>query len=110
MGDKIGCFLDLESEVCTVSFAVNNTWLGAAFEITQPVRAQAALFPHILLKNVQVRADFTGESMADEPQWPAEAASYEPWTVCMTLTILAANVFWRCNHHDQQLLCDCLCS
>ena len=106
VGDKVGCFLDLESEICTVSFAINNTWLGAAFEIPRPVRAHAALLPHIMLKNVQVRADFTGESVADMTEWPAEAASYEPWTVYMAQTKLLA-----CHEpHCHRALCICLCS
>lgn len=79
VGDKVWCFLDLDSDVCTVSFAVNQNWLGAAFDIVRPARTQSALFPHILVRNFKVQVDFEGQNV--EADWPAEAASFQPWPV-----------------------------
>ena len=78
VGHKVGCYLDLDSDVCTLSFTVNDAWFGPAYELPRPARSQTALLPHILLKNTKVKVDFSGES-SDASQ-PAEASAYEPCT------------------------------
>ena len=82
VGDQIGCFLDLESEAGSLSFSHNGKWLGNAFEVPQPDSSQNALFPHILIKNLQVEVDFVGEKLQGDSNWPEQAASYVSWAVC----------------------------
>ena len=77
VGDRIGCFLDLESKPCTLSFSHNEKWLGHAFDLQQPDESQQALYPHILLKGMEVEVDFSaaGNKIAKE------ASEYKPWMV-----------------------------
>lgn len=100
VGDQVGCFLDLDSDVCTLSFSINGTWLGQAYELVRPARAQTALLPHLLLKNTQVKVDFSGVSAQPETAWPAEASAYKPWAVCYATEV----IFWmsvlRCHHSN----------
>ena len=98
VGDKVGCFLDLDSHTCTVNFAINSNWLGAAYEVVRPVRPQTALFPHILLKNVKVKVDFTSQIAEGDTDWPAEATSYQPWAVRTPCTSSACmrHYLWFC--------------
>ena len=78
-GDSIGCFLDLESETCTMSFSHNGTWLGQAYHLTKPDQRHGGLYPHVLLKGFAVEIDFTESGRSD---WPAEASGYTSWMVC----------------------------
>lgn len=76
-GDSIGCFLDLDSDACTMSFSHNGSWLGQAHNIPKPDQSQGGLHPHVLLKGFGARIQFTqGNS------WPKEAEIYTSWTVC----------------------------
>lgn len=78
-GDSIGCFLDLESETCTISFSHNGTWLGQAYHVPKPDQRHGGLYPHVLLKGLTAEVDFTESGRSD---WPAEASSYTSWMVC----------------------------
>jgi len=80
-GDRIGCFLDLDSEPCTVSFSHNEQWLGHAYELQQPDHSHKALYPHILLKSLEVQLDFTGNGLVAGERWPKQAADYISWQV-----------------------------
>jgi len=56
-GDVIGCIMDVDN--LTVSFTKNGRFQGIAFNgISQAARTQG-LFPHILLKNVEVQCNFS---------------------------------------------------
>ena len=117
VGDKVGCFLDLESDTCTVSFAVNSNWLGVAYGVTRPVRPQTALFPHILLKNVKVKVDFTSQIAEGDTNWPAEATFYQPWAVRTSCTSFACmrHYLWFCCRQAYWCMdvvrpkCSCCC-
>lgn len=80
-GDRIGCFLDLESEPCTLSFSHNEIWLGHAYDVQQPDHSQKALYPHIMLKGLEVQLDFTGDGLVVGDRWPKETSDYVSWTV-----------------------------
>ena len=80
-GDRIGCFLDMDSEPCTVSFSHNEQWLGHAYELQQPDQSSKALYPHILLKSLEVQLDFNGNGLVAGERWPSEAADYISWQV-----------------------------
>ena len=81
VGDRIGCLLDLENETGSLSFTHNGKWLGAAFDVPQPDSSQNRLFPHILLKDLEVEVDFIGDDLEVGKNWPAEASEYVSWTV-----------------------------
>ena len=55
VGDVVSCGLDLET--CEICFAINGRSLGCAFTV-QPATVAHGLFPHILLKNMQVEVSF----------------------------------------------------
>ena len=78
-GDRIGCFLDLDSDVCTISFSHNGEWLGRAYELPKPDHPQGALYPHILFKNLEVEVNFNDASFTKD--LPPEASEYISWTV-----------------------------
>lgn len=78
-GNSIGCFLDLESETCTVNFSHNGSWLGQAHHLPKPDQRLGGLYPHVLLKGVTAEVDFTESGRSD---WPAEASDYTSWMVC----------------------------
>lgn len=78
-GDSIGCFLDLESETCTMSFSHNGTWLGQAYHLPKPDKRHGGLYPHVLLKGFAAEIDLTESGRSD---WPAEASGYTSWMVC----------------------------
>lgn len=72
VGDTIVCAVDLESRpMATIGFSKNGKWLGVAKQfdagpsgigvVGSPVKAliwESAIFPHILLKNVEVQLQF----------------------------------------------------
>ena len=76
-GDSIGCFLDLESDMCTLNFTHNGSWLGQAYDLPKPDHRQGGLYPHVLLKGFGAKIEFTEGS-----SWPKEAELYTSWTVC----------------------------
>ena len=86
VGDCIGCLLDLENETGSLSFTHNGKWLGAAFDVPQPDSSQNRLFPHILLKDLEVEVDFSGAELDAGKNWPAEASEYVSWTVWFVKT------------------------
>lgn len=65
-GDTITCYLDLESSPHTISYAKNGKHLGVAFSFDG--LEESVLFPHVLLKNVEVSVNFG----ANPPQYPLE--------------------------------------
>lgn len=100
-GDRIGCFLDLSSQPCTLSFSRNEIWLGHAFDLQQPDRSQKALYPHILLKYMAVTVDFTGDSLVAGNRWPEEASEYMSWMVKIHDQSF-------CLNHQAELLNKCI--
>ncbi len=80
-GDRIGCFLDMNSEPCTVSFSHNEQWLGHAYELQQSDHSHKALYPHIMLKSLAVQLDFNGNGLVAGERWPKQAADYISWQV-----------------------------
>lgn len=75
-GDSIGCFLDLESETCTMSFSHNGSWLGQAHNLPKPDHRQGDLYPHVLLKGCGAKIEFP-----ESTSLPKEAEIYTSWTV-----------------------------
>lgn len=51
-------FQDLQSEPCTVEYTLNGESLGVAFEFSKEELGEAALFPHIISKNVAFKVNF----------------------------------------------------
>lgn len=51
-------FQDLQSEPCTVEYTLNGESLGVAFEFSKEELGGAALFPHIISKNVAFKVNF----------------------------------------------------
>ena len=79
-GDSIECFLDLDSDTCTMSFSHNGVWLGPAHYIPKPDQRQGGLYPHVLLKGFGAQINFSGWS-THTPR-PKEALGYSSWEVC----------------------------
>lgn len=50
--DVVGVYLDLESSPCTLKYTVNGEDIGVAYEFEKESLNDAALFPHILTKNI----------------------------------------------------------
>jgi len=57
-GDVIGAFLDLDGDEVSMTFTKNGEDQGDAFQIPKADLAGAALFPHILAKNVKFEVNF----------------------------------------------------
>ncbi|KAL3519639.1 hypothetical protein ACH5RR_017788 [Cinchona calisaya] len=88
VGDTIICCVDLESKpMASIGFSKNGKWLGVAMQfdagpsglavVNCPIKRlqwQSSLFPHILLKNVEVQMQFSTE----DGLVPQEG--YKPWT------------------------------
>lgn len=51
-------FQDLQSDPCTIEYTLNGESLGVAFELTQEELGEAALFPHIVSKNLSFAVNF----------------------------------------------------
>ncbi|KAL3146007.1 hypothetical protein ABBQ38_015364 [Trebouxia sp. C0009 RCD-2024] len=77
-GDSIGCFLDIDSDPCTMSFSHNGSWLGQAHNIPKPDQREGGLYPHVLLKGFGARIQFTQGT-----PWPKEAGIYTSWTAAL---------------------------
>ncbi|CAH9059688.1 unnamed protein product [Cuscuta europaea] len=74
VGDKIICCLDLEnSNNASIGFFKNSKWLGVAKQFEDHPNWRSAFFPHILLKNVVVRLQFSVEDGLDVVE------GYKPW-------------------------------
>ncbi|CAG9572953.1 unnamed protein product [Danaus chrysippus] len=50
--DVIGCYLDLDSTPCQMSYTLNGEELGTAFEFDKEILEGRAIFPHVLTKNM----------------------------------------------------------
>ncbi|XP_027931572.1 heterogeneous nuclear ribonucleoprotein U-like protein 1 isoform X3 [Vigna unguiculata] len=86
VGDTIICCVDLESKpLASIGFSKNGKWLGVAtkFDVanlgvmdspTGSLQWKSALFPHVLLKNVEVQMQFSvGDGLVPEE-------GFKPWT------------------------------
>ncbi|XP_058749807.1 uncharacterized protein LOC131622786 isoform X1 [Vicia villosa] len=91
VGDTIVCCIDLESKpLATIGFSKNGKWLGTAFQFdvgSLGVGAdssfpnvflwECALFPHVLLKNVVVKMQFSVE------QGLVPHEGFRPWALAV---------------------------
>ncbi|KAH8279141.1 hypothetical protein KR026_002488 [Drosophila bipectinata] len=60
LDDVVGCYLDLESEPCTIQYTLNGEDLGVAFEFEKSILGEElALFPHILTKGYEFSVNFS---------------------------------------------------
>ena len=82
VGDVISCAIDLETGAA--SFAKNGQPLGVAFTIN-PAAIERGLFPHILLKNVEVHVSFAVRLSSSFPD-------YEPMQSAVALGACTARV------------------
>lgn len=57
-GDVVGVYLDLDSTPCTIQYTVNGEPQGTAFEFDKEELNGAALYPHILTKNLAFTVNF----------------------------------------------------
>ncbi|GMH42486.1 hypothetical protein BSKO_10405 [Bryopsis sp. KO-2023] len=74
--DEIVCLVDLESGKPAVSFVKNGETLGVAFELDVSGEGEVgALFPHVLVKNMEVALDFGGAGVESE----GVLQGYQPW-------------------------------
>ncbi|KAL0038029.1 hypothetical protein WJX79_010159 [Trebouxia sp. C0005] len=104
-GDRIGCFLDMDSEPCTLSFSHNGQWLGHAYELQQSDYSHKALYPHILLKSLAVQLDFTGNGLVAGERWPTQAADYISWQAALeTDGVSAPSPMQYCTPADCEVM------
>mmetsp|Transcript_144407 Transcript_144407/g.350632 ORF Transcript_144407/g.350632 Transcript_144407/m.350632 type:complete len:465 (-) Transcript_144407:222-1616(-) len=59
-GDVIGCVIDLEQG--TISYLKNGEFMGVAFDNVPPAAAQTGVFPHLLMKNVACKVNFSAKT------------------------------------------------
>lgn len=79
--DEVTCMVDLAANPPTIGFARNKKPLGVAYQLDLP-KDQGPVFPHVLVKNMEVRMDFGDSgSMVGEGQDEAYLEGYLPWTV-----------------------------
>ena len=64
--DVITCYLDLDDEKKTISFAKNGEDLGVCFDDLASVE-EKALYPHVLTKNTRFEVNF---GQREEPHFP----------------------------------------
>lgn len=57
-GDVVGVYLDMDSSPCTIQYTVNGEAQGTAFEFNKEDLNGAALYPHILTKNLAFTVNF----------------------------------------------------
>ncbi|KAI4296618.1 hypothetical protein L6164_036564 [Bauhinia variegata] len=91
IGDTVVCYFDLENKpLASIGFSKNGEWLGTAFlfnagplglgVVDSPLKDlpwESALFPHVLLKNVVVRMQFSIE----DGLVPQEG--FKPWATAI---------------------------
>lgn len=120
-GDEVACFVDLTGSRGTacISYAVNCELLGPAFELFQPPSARSAasaLFPHVLIKNLAVVVNFTGERPSHWPhgqEWTGTWEDCLPWQVgdalCHNVCAVRDGEGLLCCRFDVgcSSLCDC---
>ena len=77
-GDVIGAFLDFTQGEINVTFTKNGEDQGDAFQISKEDLGEAALFPHIMTRNVKFEVNFgIDKAAADKENWKdALAAEY----------------------------------
>ena len=71
-GDTIGAFIDFSGDEINVTFTKNGDDQGDAFQITRAELDGAALFPHIMTRNVKFEVNFgIDKESADRDNWHA---------------------------------------
>ncbi|XP_034135402.1 heterogeneous nuclear ribonucleoprotein U isoform X3 [Drosophila guanche] len=72
LDDVIGCYLDLESEPCTIKYTLNGEDLGVAYEFEKSILGEEeALFPHIVTKGYEYSVNFSdGEQLLVNAERP----------------------------------------
>lgn len=88
VGDTITCFVDLEHSATHGAvlfmkngFAKNGNWEGYAHTIPKPNGPEEALYPHVLVTNMEVKVDFTTSVKSQFVQ----NMNFKPWQVHRTL-------------------------
>mmetsp|Transcript_46707 Transcript_46707/g.99918 ORF Transcript_46707/g.99918 Transcript_46707/m.99918 type:complete len:497 (-) Transcript_46707:303-1793(-) len=64
-GDVIGCIVDIDQG--SISFTKNGIFMGVAFDNVPPTATETGLFPHLLLKNVKVKCNFSRKTKWFDP-------------------------------------------
>lgn len=73
-GDVVGCYIDNDEH--TISYSVNGTFHGTAFEIPQAIfSAHIPLFPAATLKNAEIELNFGEKPFSFPPIAPYKAFS-----------------------------------
>ena len=54
-GDVVGAYIDMDIEPHVMTFTVNGTSQGIAYEVESDFLQGQALFPHILTKNIDYK-------------------------------------------------------
>lgn len=67
-GDVIGCVVDMEQG--TISYTKNGQFCGVAFDNVPAAASHTGMFPHILLKNVKVKVNFSRQNKWFDPPGP----------------------------------------
>merc|ERR1719419_713610 len=71
-GDTIGAFIDFSQDEINVTFTKNGDDQGDAFQINKSELNGAALFPHIMTRNVKFEVNFgIDKEAADKDNWHA---------------------------------------
>jgi len=71
-GDTIGAFIDFSQDEINVTFTKNGDDQGDAFQIAKSDLNGAALFPHIMTRNVKFEVNFgIDKEAADKDNWQA---------------------------------------
>ena len=77
-GDVVGAYIDFEGDEVSLTFTKNGEDQGDAFQISKDDLGEAALFPHIMTRNVKFEVNFgIDKAAADKESWKeALAAEY----------------------------------
>jgi len=65
LGDVIGCIIDIDQG--SISYTKNGQFMGIAFDNIPPTAQETGLFPHLLLKNVRCKVNFSRKNRWFDP-------------------------------------------
>jgi len=64
-GDVIGCVIDIDQG--SISFTKNGQFMGVAFDNVPPTAKETGIFPHLLMKNVRCKVNFSRKTKWFDP-------------------------------------------
>jgi len=64
-GDVIGCIIDIDQG--SISYTKNGQFMGVAFDNIPPTAKETGIFPHLLMKNVKCKMNFSRKTKWFDP-------------------------------------------